>query len=505
MSRCKNIAIILKGVGIMKNISMLINAKDKIAFIHPEIYGHFSEHLGRCIYNGIYVGEDSVIPNVNGIRTDVVDAFRNIKLPVLRWPGGCFAEEYHWKDAIGEKKERKKMVNTNWGGVTEDNSFGTHEFMELCEQVGCEPYIAGNMGSGTVQELAEWVEYMTLDGLSPLAQLRKANGREKPWKLKYLGIGNENWGCGGNMRPEYYADEYRRYQSFCKNYSGNELFKIACGPSSADYNWMEQMMKNLDTNMTKGIALHYYTMPIWPAMESATEFDDLTYYQTISCATFLDTLLTRHTEIMNRYDPENHIGLVVDEWGCWHEVEPGTNPGFLYQQNTMRDAIVAAISLNIFNRHSKRVVMANLAQVVNVLQSLILTDGEKMIKTPTYHVFDLYKDHQGGEAVYCYTDNINMSDGKNAPMISSSASIKSGVMTITLANCSPYEEAEVSCAISHFAGDNAYARILTHEIHAHNDFDYPDRVKIVDYSVDFSQNVLTIKLPPCSVVSVNIE
>lgn len=489
----------------MKNITMLINAKDKLAFIHPEIYGHFSEHLGRCIYNGIYVGEDSVIPNVNGIRTDVVEAFKNINLPVLRWPGGCFAEEYHWKDGIGDKKTRKTTVNTNWGGVTEDNSFGTHEFMELCEQVGCEPYIAGNVGSGTVQELAEWIEYMTSDASSPLSKLRKANGKEKPWKLKYLGVGNENWGCGGNMRPEFYADVYRQYQSFCKNFSGNELFKIACGPSSADYNWMEVMMKNLDASVTQGIALHYYTMPVWPAMESATEFDDVMYYETIASATFLDTLLTRHIEIMNRYDPDNQIGLVVDEWGCWHEVEPGTNPGFLYQQNTMRDAMVAAISLNIFNRHSKRVVMANLAQVVNVLQSLILTDNEKIIKTPTYHVFDLYKNHQGGEAVYCYTDNENMCDKKNTPMISSSASIKNGEMTITIANCSPYEEAKICCAINHFTGKHASARILTNEIHAHNEFDNPDIVKIEDYSVNYSGNDLMIQLPPCSVVSVIIE
>lgn len=251
----------------MKNITMLINAKDKIGYIHPEIYGHFSEHLGRCIYDGIYVGENSPIPNINGIRTDIVEAFKHIKMPVLRWPGGCFADEYHWKDGIGKKSARKKMVNTNWGGVVEDNSFGTHEFMDLCEQVGCEPLITGNVGSGTVQEMAEWIEYMTFDGISPMANLRKENGREKPWKLKYFGIGNENWGCGGSMRPERYVDEYRQYQGYCKNYSGNSLFKIACGPTTADYNWTETLMKNLDATMTQAIDLHYYNMPVWPAMD----------------------------------------------------------------------------------------------------------------------------------------------------------------------------------------------------------------------------------------------
>jgi Alpha-L-arabinofuranosidase C-terminus. len=372
----------------MKKVSVLINAKDKIAEIHPEIYGHFSEHLGRCIYNGIYVGEDSEIPNINGIRKDIVEAFKKINLPVLRWPGGCFAEEYHWMDAVGPKAERKKTVNTNWGGVTEDNSFGIHEFMELCRLVGCKPYVNINMGSGSVKEMEEWIEYMTSDADSPMANLRRKNGQEKPWRLEYIGIGNENWGCGGNMRPEYYVDMYRHYQSFCKNYSGNKLYKIASGPSSADYNWMETLMKHLDPNLVNGIDLHYYTMPFWPEMDSATDFDDKMYYDTMGAAYFADELLTRHTEIMNRYDPENKIGLVIGEWGCWHQVEPGTNPAFLYQQNTMRDAMVAAIELNIFNNHSKRVVMANLAQTVNVLHSIILTEGERMIKTPTYHVFE---------------------------------------------------------------------------------------------------------------------
>ena len=229
----------------MKQYQMLINAADRTGHIRPELYGHFSEHLGRCIYQGIYVGEDSPIPNIRGIRKDVIDAFRAIRMPVLRWPGGCFADEYHWRDGIGEKASRKRMVNTNWGGTVEDNSFGTHEFMELCELVGCKPYLAGNVGSGTVQELAEWIEYITFDGESPLANERRKNGREKPWKLPYLGIGNEAWGCGGNMRPEHYVDVYRRYQSFCKNFSGNTLYRVACGPSADDYHWTETMMQEL--------------------------------------------------------------------------------------------------------------------------------------------------------------------------------------------------------------------------------------------------------------------
>ena len=489
----------------MKKISIVINADDRLGHISPEIYGHFSEHLGRCIYNGIYVGENSPIPNTDGIRNDIIEAFRNIKAPVFRWPGGCFAEEYHWQDGIGEKALRRKIVNTNWGGVTEDNSFGTHEFMRFCELVGCKPYINVNVGSGSVREMSEWIEYMTSDAESPLTEQRKKNGRAEPWKLEYLGIGNENWGCGGNMRPEYYADVYKRYQTFCHNYSGNRLYRIACGPSSADYNWTEVMMKNLDSNNVDAIDLHYYTMPVWPEMESATDFDDELYYKTIAAANFSDELITRHSEIMNRYDPEKKIGLVIGEWGCWHKVEEGTNPGFLYQQNTMRDAIVAAIELNVFNRHSDRVVMANLAQAVNVLQSVILTEDDKMIKTPTYHVFDLFKTHQNNEAVYCYTQNENMSEGKNAPMISVSASVNEKSMTVTVANCSLTEEAAVECSIFGFKASSVSCRILTNEAHSYNDFDCPDRVSITEHTAVIKDNVLKLNIPPCAVVECVVD
>ena len=489
----------------MKKISILINADDRLGHISPEIYGHFSEHLGRCIYNGIYVGENSPIPNTDGIRNDIIEAFRNIKAPVFRWPGGCFAEEYHWQDGIGEKSLRRKIVNTNWGGVTEDNSFGTHEFMRFCELVGCKPYINGNVGSGSVREMSEWIEYMTSDAESPLTEQRKKNGRAEPWKLEYLGVGNENWGCGGNMRPEYYADVYKRYQTFCRNYSGNRLYRIACGPSSADYNWTEVMMKNLDSNNVDAIDLHYYTMPVWPEMESATDFDDELYYKTIAAAHFSDELITRHSEIMNRYDPEKKIGLVIGEWGCWHKVEEGTNPGFLYQQNTMRDAIVAAIELNVFNRHSDRVVMANLAQAVNVLQSVILTEGGKMIKTPTYHVFDLFKTHQNNEAVYCYTQNENMSEGKNAPMISVSASVNEKSMTVTAVNCSLTEEAAVECSIFGFKASSVSCRILTNEAHSYNDFDCHDRVSITEHTAVIKDNVLKLNIPPCAVVECVVD
>lgn len=483
-----------------KKVTMLVNAKDVLGHINPEIYGHFSEHLGRCIYEGIYVGENSDIPNISGIRTDIIEAFRQIKVPVVRWPGGCFADEYHWKDGVGPKESRKSIINTNWGGVTENNSFGTHEFLKFCELVGCQPYINGNVGSGTVQEMSEWVEYITSDASSPMTSLRRENGQDKPWKLKYLGVGNENWGCGGMMKPSKYVDEYRKFQVYCKNHSGNTLFKIACGPNSNDFNWMEELMKNIDSFCVNGVDLHYYTIPDWSKKGHATEFDEEAYQEVLKSANYLDTLLTRHTEIMNRYDPNNKVGLVVGEWGTWYEVEEGTNPGFLYQQNTMRDAMVAAIELNIFNRHSKRVVMANLAQAVNVLQSVILTEGEKLVKTPTYHVFDLYKEHQDADCVYCYTDYV--SDFKDVPLVSSSASVKDGKLTITLTNASLTDSASVEAELAGITCTTASARILTDEVHAHNDFDNPDRVGIKDYTASITGNKLSVELPPCSIVTV---
>lgn len=490
----------------MKKFRLTLNPLDKRSKINKEIYSNFSEHLGRCIYDGIYVGEDSDIPNIEGFRKDIVEAFRAIKLPVLRWPGGCFADEYHWKDGIGEKSQRKKMVNTNWGHVVEDNSFGTHEFMRFCELVGCEPYISANIGSGTVQELAEWIEYMTFDGVSPMAQLRRENGQDKAWKLKYLGVGNESWGCGGNMSPEFYCDNYLRYSTFCREYSGNKLFKIVCGPNAADYNWTEVCMKKINPWRMNGLSLHYYTVPTgnWEHKGSATQFDDAEYYATIKSTYFMEELVTRHSEIMNRYDPEKRVGLIVDEWGCWYDVEPDTHPGFLYQQNTMRDAIVASVNLDIFNKHSDRVFMANIAQAVNVLQAIVLTEGKTTIKTPTYHVFDLYKEHMGNTLIYSHAENEEAAQG--VPTISHSASINdSGDIVITLSNSSLTNKITVDIGSAAGALNGASGRILTGEVHAHNTFDNPNAVAIKKLSVKEADGRLLVNLPACSVAEIIVK
>ncbi|MCM1416723.1 MAG: alpha-N-arabinofuranosidase [bacterium] len=462
-----------------------INEKNRKGYIHPEIYGHFSEHLGRCIYEGLYVGEDSDIPNVNGMRKDVVDALKELRIPVLRWPGGCFADEYHWKDGVGAKEKRKKMINTHWGGVMEDNSFGTHEFFELCEQLGCKTYVNGNVGSGTVQEMSEWVEYITFEGVSPMADLRRENGHEKPWKVDYFGVGNESWGCGGNMTPEYYGNLYRRYQTYIRQYSAERpVKKICCGPNDNDYHWTEEVLKTCKPNENMdGLSLHYYTMPgaDWDHKGSATAFGETEWYATMAKAYRMKELIERHSAIMDRYDPDKRIGLIVDEWGCWFDVEPGTNPGFLYQQNTMRDALVAGVTLNIFNKHCDRVKMACIAQLVNVLQSVILTEGPKMILTPTYHIFHMYQCHQGAELVEsCIEGNksVGVEEKAQVPFLDESASVDTdGFVNVTLANLSAQEDAPVELSFMELMPKEIRADILKGKMNAHNTFDEPENIK----------------------------
>ncbi|NJO89374.1 MAG: alpha-N-arabinofuranosidase, partial [Chloroflexia bacterium] len=375
--------------------TLQLHIEKATAKINKEIYGHFSEHLGTCIYEGIYVGESSDIPNINGYRTDVIEAFKELKVPVLRWPGGCFADTYHWKDGIGPKENRPSIVNVHWGGVTEDNSFGTHEFLNFCELIGAEPYLSINVGSGTVQEAAEWVEYVTSPNESPMTELRKKNGREKPWNVKFWGIGNENWGCGGDMAPDYYANVYRNFSSFVR---GSDFQKIICGPSSGDINWTDKIMAGLKGKMylTQGVSLHHYTLPTgnWESKGSSTEFGEEMWFKTIRNTMEIERYIKDHLKIMDKYDPEGKVKLIVDEWGTWYDKLPGTKDGFLQQQNTVRDALVAGINLNIFNNYADRISMANIAQIVNVLQSVILTKGAEMVKTPTYHVFKMYNVHQ---------------------------------------------------------------------------------------------------------------
>jgi alpha-N-arabinofuranosidase len=497
-----------------EKVTISLNPDANASTIAPEIYGQFAEHLGTCIYGGLWVGTDSSIPNTQGYRNDVLQALRDLKVPVLRWPGGCFADEYHWQDGIGPKENRPRMVNSNWGGTVEDNSFGTHEFFNLCELIGCEPYLSGNVGSGTVKELAKWVEYITAED-GPMATLRKQNGREKPWHLKYLGVGNESWGCGGSMFPEYYADQYRRYSTYCRDFNGNKLYKVASGASDYDYNWTDVLMKKAQYNMD-AISLHYYTVCDWNSKGQATNFSDDDYYTILGKCLEIEDVVKRHIEIMDSYDPDKRVGLLVDEWGTWWDEEPGTIHGHLYQQNTLRDAMVAALTLNVFHKYTDRVRMTNIAQIANVLQSMVLTHDDKMVLTPTYYVFKMYTPHQGAKYIpidfKCSTREVKSerSDSPRIlPTVSATASEKNGIITISLANVDLKNDCdiEIPLTVSNAKSGIVAAEILTSaDIRDYNDFDKPDTVKPTKFDkIKISKNAITLTIPAKSIITISVK
>lgn len=499
----------------------------KGATIDKNIYGHFAEHLGRCIYDGIFVGKDSPIPNIDGMRKDIIDALKRIKIPVLRWPGGCFADEYHWKDGIGPQSERKRMINTHWGGVVEDNSFGTHEFFRLCELLETEPYVCGNVGSGTIQEMSEWVEYMNFAGESPMSTLRAKNGREKPFGLKYFGVGNENWGCGGRMRAEHYADLYRNYATYARDYPGAKLFRVAAGPRGSNYHWTEVLMREAAEFMD-GIGLHHYTRvgdkvvvkkkpdgnEIYLRDESrsrgsATQFDEKDWFGIMKAAWFTNELVEKHSAIMDKYDPDKKVALIIDEWGTWYDNEPGTNPGFLYQQNTLRDAVSAAISFNIFNNHADRVRMTNIAQTINVLQAVVLTRGEQMVLTPTFYAFEMYNCHHDAALIHTKVDAKAYSfNGEDIPGIHASASQDAqGRVNVSLANPNPNQAVQAYIALNDYAASRVSASIITAEkMNDFNDFGRKPRVFLKGWDeVGLQNGQAVVTLPPMSVVTVCCE
>lgn len=485
---------------------IVVNADLGNTIINKNIYGHFAEHLGRSIYGGIYVGEGNTkIPNTAGVRNDIIDALRKLKIPNLRWPGGCFADTYHWRDGIGPKSERPSMLNVWWGGVTENNSFGTHDFLNLCKEIGAEPYLAGNVGSGTVQELADWVKYVNFpEGSGPMTQLRAQNGQKEPWNVTYWGVGNEAWGCGGNMKPEYYANIYKQYATFMASTNDKPIFKIASGANSDDFNWTEVLMRDIPKEMVDGLALHHYSVIDWSKKSSATNFSEAEYFTTLKRAWKMEELVTKHSTIMDKYDPQKKIALVVDEWGGWYDVEPGTNGSFLYQQNTMRDAMIAGISLNIFNNHATRVRMANLAQTVNVLQAVILTNEEKMILTPTYHVLEMFNVHQDATLLPTVLKSSDYENGQDKlQAISTSASKdKSGKTHISVVNIDPNKNHDITLEVRGEKITKVTGRILVSaKIQDHNTFESPNKITPAIFK-DFqiTSNGIKFTMPPASVL-----
>ncbi len=495
-------------------MQVTIDTKAKGHVINKHVYGHFSEHLGRCIYDGGYwVGHDSPIPNTRGIRSDIVKAMKAIHVPNIRWPGGCFADDYHWMDGIGPYEKRVPIVNVHWGGQLENNHFGTHEFMDLCEQIGCEAYICGNVGSGTVREMRDWVEYLTDDGDSPMARLRRANNREKAWNIELFGVGNENWGCGGFMTAEQYAHEYRRYATYVRNYKNMGktnwwqspgILRIAGGANVEHYDWTETLMKSIPLHLMGGLSIHCYVKP--GEESSGTVFSDDSWYQTAVNTYAKEPLFRRNISIMDYHDPEKKVAMAVDEWGIWVDNEPGTAPGFLFQQNTMRSALCAVLMLHLFHRYADRIRIANLAQTINVLQAIILTKDDNMVLTPTYHVFDLLKGHQGGHFLPFAWDEAPDTIQKGLPQVDLSASIKEDRITLSLVNLSTEQNADLNLALQGAVPSSASGRLLSGRPTDHNSFEEPNRIAIRELeNLSLRGEKLRLSLPPCAIASVDIH
>lgn len=498
---------------VQAQVSISIDTTQTGPTIHRNIYGQFMEHLGRGIYEGIWVGEDSKIPNTRGFRNDVVSALKDLQVPLLRWPGGCFADEYHWRDGIGPRAKRPVTINTNWGGVTDDNAFGTHEFFELADMLGSEVYINANLGTGSPREMAAWLEYMTADGQSTLAQERRKNGRDKPWRIHYWAIGNEAWGCGGTMTPEYYANLYKHYATFAKTPDDNKPIMIASGGHTAQTEWTQTLLEQVPETWSmrmNAISHHYYTLPTgnWDKHGKALGFPESEWFSALFNTLKIEDFIKDNLAIMDKLDPEKKVSFYIDEWGTWYDVEDGEDPGFLYQQNTIRDALIASVNLNIFHQYAERIQMSNIAQMVNVLQAMILTDKEKMLLTPTYHVFKMYIPFQDATALPLTISGdkgYSLGEEKIPTVSASAARDKNGKLWLALANTHPSATTEVTIKtdskIKHAKGSLLTAKAMD----AHNTFSKPNKVKPEAYKRKAKNGQLVISLPAKSVMVVALD
>ena len=522
--------------------TLTVQADQPGPVINRDIFGQFAEHLGTGIYGGVWVGKDSKIPNVRGVRSDVVGALKAIKVPVVRWPGGCFADEYHWRNGIGPASKRKVTVNSVWAGAVEPNTFGTHEFMDFAEQIGSDAYVSVNMGSGTVQEAAEWMEYMTAVPPATTAKERAANGRKAPYKVKYLGLGNEMWGCGGPNTPDEYVTKMKGFAHFVHNFnpeqaapkvdfsliakdlmsgkpmdslpSGpNSMMRIAAGPNSADPSYTEVIMKAWKTRSPiywdiNGISLHQYTWGSMPFNELATGFAEKDYATVLMQTTWMERSVKKHKEIMDKYDPKKHVALVVDEWGVWLKPKAGTEQMFLQQDQSLRDGIAAAMNINIFARHADRVRMTNIAQMVNVLQAMIVTEGPKMVLTPTYHVYKMYVPFQDATFLPITFNAGEYKVGNiTLPQVDAiAAKGKDGKVWLSLTNLDPNKSAEFTAVVAGVTASSAAGEVLTAErIDSINTFETPRAVTPKPISFTAADGKLVFSLPPKSVTVVRLE
>ena len=491
------------------SVGIDIHSEQPGPVLNKNIYGQFMEHLGRGIYEGVWVGEDSNIPNQDGFRLDVLKALKDLKVPLLRWPGGCFADEYHWRDGIGPREERPRTVNSNWGGVIEDNAFGTHEFFAFAELLGAETYVNGNLGTGSPREMVEWLHYMTSEADTTLVRERKKNGRDKPFKVDYFAVGNESWGCGGNMTPDYYADLYKHYSAFLKAPEDNLPKFIASGGTNDQTDWTQTLAEKIKPSWSlrmNAISHHYYTIPTnnWETKGSATDFPKEEWFSALQQTLLIEDYIVENTAILDEHDPEKKIGFYIDEWGTWYDVDKGTNPGFLYQQNSLRDAIIAGLNIHIFNRHAERVQMTNIAQMVNVLQAMILTDKEKMVLTPTYYAFQMHIPFQ--DATYLpislsATPVYKQGDASIPAISASAAKALDGNTYISIVNT----QLEGAIEVTLEQVKQARGKVLSSDImDEHNTFEQPDNIQPSDYSANLENGKAVILVPAKSLMVLNL-
>jgi alpha-L-arabinofuranosidase len=501
-----------------QKVEFTVDVSKAGAKIDRNIFGQFAEHLGHGVYEGIWVGPGSPIPNTRGIRNDVVAALKAIKAPNVRWPGGCFADEYHWRKGIGS--QRPETLNPNWGGVIEPNTFGTHEFMDFLDQIGAEAFLSVNVGSGTPQEAAEWLEYLTTAQPTALAKERATNGHPAPYKIAYLGIGNESWDCGGNMTPDYYLSQLKIYSRFVRNFNPAQqdkqrMLKIAVGPGGGEprfTEWTEAVMKAYQNHQWSwdidGLSLHSYTVVRWPPAYASVGFGEKEYSQILKSTLEMEGLVSKYSAMMDKYDPQKKVALAVDEWGAWYAPLPGSNPGFLVQQNSLRDAILAALNLNIFVRHADRVRMANIAQMINVLQAMILTDKEKMVLTPTYYVYKMYVPFQDATFVpVTFNAGVYTQGEITLPRVDAIAAKDSaGRVWVEITNVDPNQPVEIEVSLVGITPKSAAGETLTApKVDSVNSFEAPNTVVPKPISAKVQGGKLALKLEPKSVTVISVE
>jgi alpha-N-arabinofuranosidase len=491
-------------------MSVTVLLDEPIGTIKPAVYSHFTEHIGGVIYDGIWVGPDSKVPNIDGIRRSLVEHVRRLGRIVMRWPGGCFADRYHWRDGIGPRDRRPRRFG-RWREETEPNHFGTREFMTFCRLCGAEPYFAANVGTGSAEEFQQWVEYCNAPaGKTTLADERAANGDIEPFGVRYWGVGNESWGCGGKFTPEDYCTEYRKFTEWLPGY-GVPHYLIAAGPNGNDVSWTRRFFKkwaDYARAPLHGWSPHYYCGTTGHALNFSTD----QWYEMLHKGNQMEKLIADQWGAMGEFDPDHKVKLVIDEWGCWHPEGTEINKRHLFEQmGCLRDALVAALTLDTFNRHAEKVDMANIAQLVNNLHSLFLADGDRFVATPTFHVFEMYRPHHEAQSVRLDVQAPSVSfraGGNDANLfrLAGSASRKEKQLTLTFVHTHLREPAEVAIRLRAGRAERVNQTVLTHhELNAHNTFDKPETVVPQSSATDLRGETLRCILAPASVTRFDVQ